>query len=125
MVWIRRILPVIVLVGGWQAYSLYEDLSREQRAAKDRELALVTAQVWVATAHFRDEPEKYLEYRDSILAAHNLTREEMFSLISRCESDPDGLMPFTQAVNDLVDSLIQRQDSLRVVEMMQDLSVGD
>ena len=82
MVWIRRILPLIVFLGGWQAYSLYQDLSRERRAEEDRELALVTAHVWVATAYFRDEPEKYLEYRDSILAAHDLTKEEMFSLIS-------------------------------------------
>ena len=75
-------------------------------------IALVTAQVWVATAKYRDDAERLLNYRDSLLAANGLSKEQMFEYVQRSKGESEGLLPFTQRLRELVDSLARIEDSL-------------
>lgn len=106
MNWLRRaIVPAVLLlaVGGYFGYGRW-------RKAADAEMlencAQATAQIWVATATFRGEPESMLEFRDSILIARNLTTEEMDLYVSLDEDEPEKYHEFVARINELVDSLV-------------------
>lgn len=96
----------------WASYTYWDQYQSEQRAAEEEQLALVTAQVWVATALYRDDPEQYLSYRDSLLAASNVPCDQVFEFLQKRQSEAEDLLPFAQRVNQLVDSLALIQDSL-------------
>ena len=75
-------------------------------------MALVTAQVWIATAKYRNEPERYIQYRDSLLRASGVAREEISGYLERTGDPPEELLPFAQRVQGLVDSLYRIEDSV-------------
>jgi hypothetical protein len=112
LIWVKRLSPFVLLVLIWFGYHFGRDYLANRRAAEQDRLALVTAQVWVATAVYRDDPERYTAYRDSLLAANHIEREDMFEFLKRFESKPEKYLPFTQKVQDDVDSLARIADSL-------------
>ena len=73
----------------------------------------MTAQVWVATAVYRDEPERFLEYRDSLISASGLSRDDVFDFLDRYQSDPEMLLPLSRDIRKKVDSIYRAADSLR------------
>ncbi len=125
MIWFKRIIPFVVLIGGWFAYQEYNVWSIQKVASEDEIMAQATARIWVAAGEFRNEPERYLEYRDSILTSNGLTLGKMTALIKRCESDPAGLFPFTQSVYDLVDSISRVSDSISRAKIADSLALSD
>jgi len=73
---------------------------------KETELyALVTAKVWLGSALFRNEPEKYLLYRDSILKENSVSSEEMKKYLEMYRSKSEKYEIFTDKVSEYVDSL--------------------
>jgi hypothetical protein len=126
VIWFKRIIPFVVLVAGWFCYQEYNAWSTQKVATQDEIMAQATARIWVAAGEFREDPERYLEYRDSVLTASGLTLDQMKGLIKRCESDPAGLFPFTQSVYDLVDSLSRVSDSVsRVADSIAQANAVD
>ena len=112
MIWFKRLLPFAAIVLIWLAYNIWDrSVTKRQKEEEDR-LALVTAQVWVGTAKYRDDPERYLAYRDSLLDASGVPRERVFAFLKQREDQPEELLPFAQEVRRLVDSLCQVEDSL-------------
>ena len=108
MIWLRRtIVPMILLlaVGGYFGYGKW-------RAADDGEMlencAQATAQIWVATATFREDEdlERLLLFRDSILVAFDLTTEEIETYAEADNDQPEKYHGFVTRVGELVDSLI-------------------
>jgi hypothetical protein len=108
----KRLFPFLFVGLGWLAYYHWDQTESASRAAEEERLALVTAQVWIATALYRDEPEKYMAYRDSLLAANDVEREKVFSFLENRRDKTEDLLPFAQRVKTLTDSLGHIQDSL-------------
>ena len=112
MILFKRLLPFLLLGLAWLAYTLWDNRQTEQRALEEEQLAQVTAQVWVATALFRDDPEAYLAYRDSVLDAGGVPRDKVFAFLESRQNEAEQLLPLAQRVKQLVDSLAYIQDSL-------------
>ena len=93
---------MLVIVFG---YFLYNKISTERQNQQAVRHALVTAQVWIATAKYRLEPERFIAYRDSLLKAHSLSMERMQDYIDRYKNHPEEYDLFTRLVNQYVDSL--------------------
>jgi GAF domain-containing protein len=112
LIWLKRALPFVVIGLIWPGYSAWDRISTESREREENQLALVTAQAWIATAKYRYDQERYLEYRDSLLEAADVPREQMFAFLERREDQPEDMLPFAQKVQRLVDSLYLVEDSI-------------
>ena len=104
---------------GWLGYSFWDKTVSAGQEQEENRLALVTAQVWIATAMYRNDPERYLAYRDSLLEANDVPRDEVFAFLEQREKYPEELLPFAQKVQRLVDSLYHVEDSLAREAMIQ------
>jgi hypothetical protein len=89
---------VLLVVFGYR----YVDERREQTL---RRHALVTARVWVARARYRDDPEGFAAYRDSLLDANGLTSAQIRDYLARAEEQPEQSEDFVSLVSEYVDSL--------------------
>jgi hypothetical protein len=117
VIWLKRILPLVIIGLGVGGYVLWDKWSSERKALEERELALVTAQIWVATAKYRNEPEKFMHYRDSLLQATGVLRQRVLDFLKTREAEPEELFPFALKVQKLVDSLARVEDSIIKVEI--------
>ena len=113
MIWFKRVVPILVIVLAWLGYTVFTDYSRKHRAAYERSLALTTARIWIASAKYREDPNGYLAFRDSVLTANDFTLDEVRELKTRYESDPAEYEAVAAMVSDFVDSLFLLEDSLR------------
>ena len=112
LIWFKRLLPFIVLAAGVGIYFLWDKWSAQRQLQEQDRVALVTAQAWIATAKYRNEPERYIRYRDSLLTASGVNREQVFSFLESAGSPPEELLPFARKVQWLVDSLYRIEDSV-------------
>lgn len=83
--------------------------------------AMVTAKVWVGSALFRNEPEKFLLYRDSILKENSVSSEEMRKYLEIYQSKSEKYERFTEMVSEYVDSLCLINEKLLSVDSMLDI----
>ncbi|MEA3297573.1 MAG: hypothetical protein U9R56_06890 [candidate division Zixibacteria bacterium] len=114
LIWVRRIVLLIVLVGLWPAYHLYDNYHSEKQAKQAEKYALVTANVWLATAAFHDDPERFIIYRDSLLAENELSKDKMMEYLDIYEKKPERYESFVKLVSKYFDSLYNiKQSDLR------------
>lgn len=111
MVWFKRLLPIVIIAAAWFGYQYWSDRVERERSLEENRLALVTAQVWTATATYRNDSVQYLAYRDSLLESNNVSVEDLYDYIDRYKNKPEKYLPFTLKVSRLVDSLARLQDS--------------
>jgi len=83
LVWVKRLSPLVLIALVWAGYHYGGRWLDNRREAEEKRLALVTAQTWVATARFREQPERFLAYRDSLLSEAGVTREEISEYLER------------------------------------------
>jgi hypothetical protein len=119
VIWLKRILPLLIIVAGAGGYFLWDKWQVEKQTLEEQELALVTAQVWVATAKYRNEPGKFMQYRDSLLQVAGVPRERVMDFLAGREAEPEELFPFAQTVQKLVDSLAHLEDSILKAEIQR------
>jgi hypothetical protein len=112
LIWLKRLLPVIVLAAAVGVYLLWGKWSAQIQSQEQNRVALVTAQAWIATAKYRNDPERYIQYRDSLLKTSGVARKEVFEFLDRTGDPPEELLPFARRVQSLVDSLYRIEDSL-------------
>ena len=105
MLWLKRLILLILLLVIVFGYFLYNKISTERQHQQAVRQALVTAQVWIATARYRLEPERFIAYRDSLLKARSLSIEKMQDYIDWYKNRPEEYDLFTRLVNQYVDSL--------------------
>jgi len=105
LLWLKRLTSFVLLLIIAFGYLLYDRISAERQYQQAVRHALVTSQVWVATAKYRLEPERFIAYRDSLLKAHSLSMERMQDYIDRHKNHPEEYDLFTRLVNRYVDSL--------------------
>ncbi len=119
-IWFRRLaLPVLVLlmIGGYFGVSSYLD---EKSYQTDCEMALVTVKLWLAGARLRETPESYLDYRDSLLSAHDLTLDQVTQYADQYSDQPEKYYRFAAIMSQMTDSLFKIEDSLRKQGAAQD-----
>ena len=112
MIWLKRLLPIIILAAAYGGYYLWDKWHTQRELAEMDRAALVTAQAWIATANYRNTPERYLEYRDSLLVASGVNREQVLGYLESAGDPPEELLPFARRVHNLVDSLFRVEDSV-------------
>lgn len=98
------ILLVPLLVAG---YFFYHHLSTEKEKRQTELYAQVTAHLWLAAAHFRNNPQQLGKYRDSLLKAHNLSPKKIEAYLHRNRKRPERYDKFADLVKKYVDSLAQ------------------
>jgi len=111
--WFKRVAPILLVLVVWLGYTRYGNWQAQRQERVNSRHALVTAQMLVATARYRSDPDRYMAYRDSALAANGLSTERMFQYLQRFQQRPEKYHAFTVAVNYYVDSLYLIEDSLR------------
>lgn len=122
MIWLKRLLPILVILLAWFGWKRYSAFQAEKAAALDLRNADITARVWVASANFRSDAPAFLAYRDSLLSANNITTDELFRYLELFERDMDRQFAFSQLVSKKVDSLVRVADSLRKIEPVRPAS---
>ncbi|MEK7775318.1 MAG: hypothetical protein AAB305_05490 [Candidatus Zixiibacteriota bacterium] len=106
MVWIKRLIFVFVLVAivvAWPLYRKYRLAGFEEKAEV---FSQITAAAWVASAEYRDAPERFLVCRDSILTARGYTREELEEFLTHYSDEAEAYAKFVELVSKHVDSLV-------------------
>lgn len=112
MVWIRRIAALLIIAGiasGWYYFTIGQEERLQKRA--DR-YAHIVAQLWVGTAKYRQVPEQYNQFRDSLLTANDITEDEIRTFQRRYADQPEEYMYFAEKLKLVVDSLVLEVDSI-------------
>jgi ferredoxin-fold anticodon binding domain-containing protein len=112
LVWFKRLLPILIIGAAWFGYQQWQLHSDKKRGHEEQRIALVTAQVWVATATYQHDPERFLVYRDSLLKVIDVEVEDLYKYLERYENRPEQYLPFALRVSRYVDSLARIQDSI-------------
>jgi len=97
LIWLKRLAPLVVFVAGVLGYQYYRDSVVERH--------LRQARVWLASAVFREHPDKYIVYRDSVLAANKISTEQMNNYLTAYGDDSEDFGGFSLLVKQYVDSL--------------------
>lgn len=112
MVWVRLLGVIVALAVIVLGYQWWHD-RRENTALEERmHLALVTAQVWIAAAEYRQEPDRFLVWRDSLLAVEGVSADSMQLFLRRYEDRLAGYEDYARLVSYYIDSLIQERGQL-------------
>jgi hypothetical protein len=112
LIWVKRLAPFVIIAVAIYIYVGYARKEEEKRAAIDDRHALVTAQIWVASAKYRANPEEYQRVRDSLLTAAAMTKDDLIDFVNADTSQPENLAPFLNLVQMYIDSLLDIEDSL-------------
>ena len=116
MIWFKRLAPFVFIAIAVVAYWRYSDYRAAQEARLEHDLALAAAHVWVASAKYRDDSERFLQYRDSVLKACSLSVEEVRLFMDENKMRPEKFYPQSKLIKEFVDSLLEIEDSLRHAE---------
>ena len=106
MVWIYRLIFVLVLAALVLAWPLYKKYHTARLGEEAEMFSRITAEAWVASAEYRDSPERFLVCRDSILAARGHTREELEQFLTHYSDEAEAYGTFVDLVGKHVDSLV-------------------
>jgi hypothetical protein len=115
-IWLKRLAPLVTVLLIWGGYVLVSNHLEDKEYRADREIAFVTAQLWIGSAKYRDDPERYLSYRDSLVISHGLSIEAVEHFVDRHTDQPEKYRRFSAMVAVLADSLYKMEDSLRRAE---------
>jgi hypothetical protein len=112
-IWFRRLWPVVLIGLLWYGWSYYRKHQAVQEVQREDKIALTTAQLWVASALMRHQPDVYTAFRDSLMNVNRLSDEEIDRFLARYRGEDVQLSDFSEKVKHLVDSLVRQSDSSR------------
>lgn len=115
IVWIKRFLPVVLLIAGWMAWDSYEQHRIAREMAEDKKLATVTAYLYLGAARYRADSLEYIEYRDSLLESMAVTPEHLRLYAAGEDINPHRYKRYVKFLGELTDSLYRVEDSIRKV----------
>jgi hypothetical protein len=111
-VWVKRLVPLALLAGVWYGYGVWQTTREAADLAEAARLAPVVAEVWVGTADHRHDPVRFVAWRDSILKARGVSRDELRTYFRKHPEETDKYYGFAQLVSIRIDSIAKIQDSL-------------
>lgn len=106
MNWLRRYLVPLMVVLLVLAFFGWHRWHKQHLAAATEKYARVTAQLWVATATYRQDQQGYLKYRDSLMEANDISADEVDEYLRRWREEPERYDEYASRVSQLVDSLL-------------------
>ncbi|MDH3891291.1 MAG: hypothetical protein OEV49_09430 [candidate division Zixibacteria bacterium] len=107
MIWLKRILPLVLIGAAWFSYTEYTENRMVENERLARKYALVTAQVWLATAVYRNDNSGFLRVRDSLCQASGFSLDELNSYLQEHKKRPEFYTPYVRLVKTFVDSLTE------------------
>ncbi|MGD8922506.1 MAG: hypothetical protein PVH24_04595 [Candidatus Zixiibacteriota bacterium] len=120
-IWFKRLIPFVLLGLIWLAYVKIRDYRQDRQARFESKIALVTAHIWIAGAKYHDNPDRFMQYRDSVLKANDLNLDEIEDYASKYQKEPEKYERVAELTAEYVDSLYELEDSL--LHMKTDTSV--
>jgi hypothetical protein len=111
-VWVKRLVPLVLLAAIWSGYRVWQSWQESARLAETDRLGSVVAEVWIGTAKYRHDPARYLGWRDSLLKARGVTREELEAYVAKHADETQEYYDFSLIVARKVDSLYKIEDSV-------------
>lgn len=112
MIWLKRLAPLIALAVIWFGYKQFQARERKQQQAEMHQKATIVAHLWLAAAGYRTDPPRYEAFRDSLLSANQLTKEELQAFSGQFADDPNANVELMNLVSKAADSLYPKWDSL-------------
>lgn len=112
MIWLKRLLPFAILIAIVLSVHLLRLHEISAKAQLEKKYADVAARVWVGSATYRDNQDRFKQYRDSILKANGITIDEMYKFIKRHKEAPEAIDQFAYKLKASVDSMVFVQDSI-------------
>ncbi|MBN1212648.1 MAG: hypothetical protein JXA92_08735 [candidate division Zixibacteria bacterium] len=106
-IWVKRLIPLLVIGGAILGYNYYDKITEAKRLLQDEQKALITAKVWVASAVYRENPDRFKTYRDSLLKIYNISESEMTDFLKAYGDKTEHFNNFTWLVQQFVDSLTE------------------
>ena len=115
------------ITGLLSAYFIYGKYETAKNQELSRKYALITAQSWIETAKFKDEPEKYIAFRESLIVAQKTTIDEIESFLSEYKEEAEKYVTYAGFLKFYVDSLVAIEDSIQktVSDTLKSLSTPD
>jgi hypothetical protein len=113
VIWVKRLSPLVLVFLAWLGYSFYANAEQDKEDTEAAEIVRLTAQTWIATAQYHNDPKQYQAFRDSLLHANGLDNAAMKRYIASIEKDPQRQLDFSVNLTKMVDSLGKIADSVR------------
>ncbi len=101
---------MLVIIG--LSIHLWNKRESDERARQERLYADVAAQVWVASATYRTNPERSRQFRDSLLASKGITVQQLYDFLLKHRDQPEAIDQFAYKLQTGIDSLVYVRDSL-------------
>ncbi len=105
MIWLKRILPLLLIAGGWFFYTGYKERTDLQNERLTEKYALITAKVWLYSAEYRNDSDGFIRARDSLLKASGVTEGEIEQYLKKNRKRPEYYTPYIRKVKTYIDSL--------------------
>lgn len=112
MLWVRRFIFLLLLIIVTSGYYVVKRTTSYFERKEAEKYAHITAQIWIATARFHDNPEKYRQFRDSLLQSEKITKDDLNDYLHEYQDSPEKYLLFMTAVDVKMDSIIKLEDSL-------------
>lgn len=126
IIWIKRFLPVVILVAAWVGWGKYEQYYLAQEIAEDKQMAAATAYLYVGAVKYRQDSLGFIAYRDSLLESMDISAELLKLYASEGEIEPYRYKRYVKTLGQLTDSLYRVEDSLRKIsDSLARDTVGD
>ncbi len=110
-VWVKRFAPIVLVAVFWFGYRWWAGLNAASEEAQLQRISQAVAQIWIGSATYRDQPERFLAFRDSLLKADEISQAEIDRYVKNREANPDDSYLFSQTVSRKVDSMYRIIDS--------------
>lgn len=107
MIWLKRLLPIVILAAAGAGYHYWDEARAARQEALTHRYALATAKVWLVSAVYRDSSERYLAARDSLLAAEGLSADSVERYLDLYQEKPEEYEDYAALVKAFMDSLAQ------------------
>lgn len=105
MIWVKRLAPLAMLAAIFFGYRFYDESARQAGSDQTARHAEVTAKIWLASAYYRNDPDRFVIYRDSVLTQAGLSLEQANEYLDIYSNESERYRDFAQKVAQLVDSL--------------------
>ncbi len=109
MIWLKRLLPLLVIAAAWFGYDYYKNQQYSAEVSKADHIAQVTSRLWLANAELRPDSAAFLAFRDSLLTAQGLTLEGIQAFMAQVRAEPQKYDTFSVLLTHYVDSLTHRR----------------
>ena len=113
IIWIKRFLPLVVLLAVWQGWDAYDQHQLKQELAVDKRMAAATVYMYLGATKFRADSLAYIDYRDSVLESMGVTPEELRQYAEGDSLDPIRYKRYVKLLGEMGDSLYRVEDSIR------------